>query len=159
MQAFDASSALYAWDNYPVEQFPPLWAWLASQIATGELTIVSVALEEVGHKSPECAAWLKAQQISVLPITQAILLDALRIKNLLGIEDDLYGSGVGENDLYIIATARAHSAELLTDERRQPGLPVARRNYKIPAVGAMAEVQVQSLNFVEYFKRSQVIFG
>ena len=159
MQVFDASSALYAWDNYPVNQFPPLWAWLASQIAISGLTIVSVALEEVGHKSPECAAWLKACRIGALPITQAILIDALRIKNLLGIEDDLYGSGVGENDLYIVATARAHGAELLTDERRQPGLPNSRRNYKIPAVCAMPEVQVQSLNFVEYFKRSQVVFG
>lgn len=159
MQVFDASSALYAWDNYPVQQFPPLWAWLASQITSRSLTIASVALKEVGHKSPECAAWLKAQQISVLPITQAILLDALRIKNLLGIEDDLYGSGVGENDLYIVATARAHGAELLTDERRQLDLPHSRRSYKIPAVCAMAEVQVHSLNFVEFFKRSQMVFA
>ena len=159
MLVFDASSALYAWDNYPVQQFPPLWAWLESQITSGSLTIAGVALEEVGHKSPESAAWLKAQQIRVLPITQAILLDALRIKNLLGIHDDLYGGGVGENDLYIIATARAHGGELLTDERRQPALPQSPRSYRIPAVCAMVEVHVQNLNFVEYFKRSQVVFG
>ncbi len=70
MQVLDASSALYAWDNYPLEQFPPLWAWLARQIATGELTIPAVALDEVGHKSPDAAVWLKAQRISVLPMTK-----------------------------------------------------------------------------------------
>lgn len=43
MLVFDASSALYAWDNYPIEQFPPLWAWLALRIAKGQLTISAVA--------------------------------------------------------------------------------------------------------------------
>jgi predicted nucleic acid-binding protein len=159
MQVFDASSALYAWDNYPVEQFPSLWAWLARQIATGELTISAVALDEVSQKSHECGAWLKAQKISVYPMTQAILMDALRIKSLLGIQGELYGSGVGENDLFIIATARAHGAELLTDEARQPSLPIDRRRYKIPAVCALPEVQVRPLNFIEYIRRSQVVFG
>jgi predicted nucleic acid-binding protein len=159
MQAFDASSALHAWDNYPVEQFPPLWTWLARQIATGELTIPAVALDEVGHKSPDCALWLKAQNITVYAMTQAILMDALRIKNLLGIQGELYGGGVGENDLFIIATARAQGVDLLTDEARQRSLPTDRRKYKIPAVCALAEVQVRAFNFVEYIKRSQVVFA
>ena len=159
MQVLDASSALHAWDNYPLEQFPPLWAWLARQIAAGELTIPAVALDEVGHKSPDAAVWLKAQRISVLPVTQAILMDALRIKGLLAIEGDQYGSGVGENDLFIIASARARGAELLTDEARQPSLPFNRRGYKIPAVCDLPEVQTRCLSFVEYFKRSQAVFG
>ncbi|MEY4750739.1 MAG: hypothetical protein RIQ60_2953 [Pseudomonadota bacterium] len=159
MPVLDASSALHAWDNYPVEQFPPLWAWLTQQIAKGELSIPQVALEEVSHKSQACAVWLKAQRITVHVVTQAILLDALRIKALLGIQGDLYSSGVGENDLIIVATARAHGLDLLTDEARQPGLPQDRRRYKIPAVCALPEVQVRTLNFIEYIKRSQVVFG
>lgn len=159
MQVLDSSSALHAWDNYPIEQFPPLWAWLAQRVALNELSISGVALEEVRHKSPECATWLKTQQIRVLPITQAILMDALRIKALLQIEEEQYGSGVGENDLFIIATARAHDAELLTDEARQPNLPKQLRRYKIPAVCALPEVQVFCLSFVEYFRRSGAIFG
>lgn len=159
MQVFDSSSALHAWDNYPIEQFPPLWAWLAQCVALGELSISGVALEEVRHKSPECAAWLKTQQIRVLPMTQTILMDALRIKALLQIEEELYGSGVGENDLFIIATARAHDAELLTDEARQPDLPKQLRKYKIPTVCALPEVRVSCLNFVEYFRRSRAVFG
>ena len=141
------------------DSHPPLWAWLARQIATGELTIAAVALDEAGHKSPDAAMWLKTQRISVLPMTQAILTDALRIKTLLGIDGDQYGSGVGENDLFIIATARAHGAELLTDEGRQPSLPNSRRSYKIPAVCGLPEVQTPCMTFVEYFKRSQTVFG
>ena len=86
-------------------------------------------------------------------------MEALRIKALLGIEGDLYGGGVGENDLFIIATARAHGAELLTDEARQPGLPKNPRNFKIPAVCNLPEVQVVCLNFVDYIKRSRALFG
>ena len=156
MQVLDSSSALHAWDNYPIEQFPPLWAWLAQRVTLSELSISEVALKEVRHKSPECATW---QQIPVLPMTQAILMDALRIKALLQIEEEQYGSGVGENDLFIIATARAHAAELLTDEARQPNLPKQLRRYKIPAVCALPEVQVVCLSFLEYFRRSRAIFG
>ena len=32
MQTFDASSMIYAWDNYPIEQFPPLWDWMGVQV-------------------------------------------------------------------------------------------------------------------------------
>ncbi len=159
MPALDASSAIHAWDNYPIEQFPALWAWLADQIAAAKLTIAAVAMTEVEKKSPDCADWLKVQDITVLPITQDILTDALRIKSLLGIVGERYGTGVGENDLFIIATIRARGVELLTDESRQPSLPTNMQKYKIPAVCALPGVRVQCLNFVEYFKRSKVIFG
>jgi predicted nucleic acid-binding protein len=159
MQALDASSVLYAWDNYPLEQFPPLWAWVAQRILTQEVAIPAVALDEVARKSPECADWLKTKLIRVLAMTQDILMDALRIKGLLGIDDDIYGDGVGENDLFIIATARALHLELITDERRQPDLPKNMRKYKIPAVCGMQGVQVQSLNFVEFIKRSKAVFA
>ncbi|MGK2940794.1 MAG: DUF4411 family protein [Immundisolibacter sp.] len=159
MQVFDASSAVYAWDNYPIEQFPSLWTWLSHPIATGELTISTVALKQTGDISPECAGWLRAQPIRVLPITDDITMDALRIKALLDIEGERYGTGVDENDLLIIATARAHAAELVTNEGLQPSLPKNRRNYKIPAVCDLPEVNAASLSFLDYFKRSRVVFG
>lgn len=159
MQVFDASSAIYAWDNYPIEQFPSLWTWLSHRIATGELTISTVALKETRDKSPECAGWLKAQQIGVLPITDDITMDALRIKTLLGIVGEQYRRGVDENDLFIIATARAHAAELVTNERLQLTLPTNRPNYAIPAVCDLPEVDVVSLAFLECLKRSRVVFG
>lgn len=159
MQVLDASSALYAWDNYPIEQFPSLWLWLGSQIATGDLQISSVALEEVERKSPECAAWLEAENVSVHNVDQKILLDAVRIKALLSIEGDRFGGGVGENDLLIIAAARSKGAVLITDERRQPDLPRTKANYKIPAVCGLQTVEVSCLNFLEYLKKSKVVFG
>ena len=84
--------------------------------------------------------------------------DAMCIKLLLGIVSDNYRAGVGENDLLIIATARAQRAELVSEERRQNDLPKERHNYKIPAVCAMAEVSVPCMNFIDFIKRSAVVF-
>ena len=47
MQVFDASSIIYAWDNYPIQQFPGLWEWIATQIEAELVTMSSVAFELV----------------------------------------------------------------------------------------------------------------
>lgn len=158
MRVFDASSMIYAWDNYPLQQFPGLWEWMADQVGQSGLAMPSVALDEVAHKAPECAEWLKAADLKVLDISNAVLQDAMRIKNLLGIVGDKYGGGVGENDLFIIATARAHGAELVTDEKWQPAPPKKLENCKIPAVCDMPTVAVRWLKFIDYIKESGAVF-
>jgi hypothetical protein len=159
MQVFDASSMIYAWDNYPILQFPPLWEWMATQIEKSSLVMPSVAFDEVANKSPECAKWLKDTGIAQLEMTNTILQDALRIKGLLGIDGDNYHpKGVGENDLFIIATARAHSTGLVSDEERQNALPKKPAKMKIPAVCTMKEVDVPCINFLEFIKRSDKVF-
>jgi predicted nucleic acid-binding protein len=158
MRVLDASSMIYAWDNYPMQQFPGLWEWMADQIEQGELTMPSVALEEVTYKAPECAEWLKACDLEVLEINNTILKDAMHIKNLLGIVGDKYHpKGVDENDLLIIATSANHNADLVSDESKQklPDLPAKR---KIPAVCAMDEVGITCISFIEYIKLSGAVF-
>lgn len=159
MQVFDASSMLYAWDNYPVAQFPGLWRWMADHVARGVIQMPEVAVDEVGHKAPECVSWLKDAGLQKMPVTEAILLEAFRIKGLLEIEEDKYGAGVGENDLIIIATAKLHDSELVTDEAFQPSANKQKRNWKIPAVCNMECVQTPWIDFVDYIKRSQAVFG
>jgi predicted nucleic acid-binding protein len=159
MRVFDASSMIYAWDNYPVRQFPPLWEWMASQIEAKQLVMPSVAFEEVQHKTPDCGEWLKDNNLEQLAISNAILQDARRIKGLLGIVDDNYHpKGVGENDILIIATARQHGAELVSDEERQTNLPQVSSKRKIPAVCVMQTVSVSCINFIEYIKASGAVF-
>jgi predicted nucleic acid-binding protein len=159
MQVFDASSMIYAWDNYPVRQFPPLWEWMASQIEAKQLVMPTVAFEEVQDKTPDCGAWLKENNLEQLAISNAILQDAKRIKGLLGIVDDNYhAKGVGENDILIIATARFHGAELVSDEERQSTTPQVPAKRKIPAVCAIPAVSVSCINFIEYIKRSEEVF-
>jgi predicted nucleic acid-binding protein len=159
MQVFDASSMIYAWDNYPIRNFPGLWDWMAEQVEEAKLMMPSVALDEVANKTPECGEWLEENNLEQLEINNAILHDAMRIKRLLGIVADKYHSkGVGENDILIIATARAHSAVLVSDEVRQPTSPVEPSKRKIPAVCGMMEVNVPCINFIEFIKRSDEIF-
>ncbi|MCB1960215.1 MAG: DUF4411 family protein [Rhodocyclaceae bacterium] len=159
MQVFDASSMIHAWDNYPILQFPALWNWMADRVAQGVIQMSEVAAEEVGHKVPECVNWLKDVGLQKLPVTEAILLEAMRIKELLEIEEDRYGSGVDENDLIIIATAKIHNVELVTNEGVQTALPVQKRKYKIPAVCKMHTVKVPSLDYLLYLKRSEAVFS
>ena len=159
MRVFDASSMIYAWDNYPVGQFPGLWEWMANQIEAKQLVMPSVAFEEVQNKTPDCGEWLKDNDLEQLAISNVILQDAKRIKGLLGIVGDNYHSkGVGENDILIIATARAHGAELVSDEEKQRTLPQVLSKRKIPAVCDMAGVSVTCINFIEYIKGSEAVF-
>jgi len=159
MRAFDASSLIYAWDNYPIGQFPPLWDWLADQIQAGNFVVSEVAFQEVHNKAPECAEWLDEQQIHRLPRTNEILQEAMRIKELLGIVDDNYHSkGVGENDLLIIATSKIHGIPLVTDEGFQSRLPDVLSKCKIPTVCNFPQVNVDWIKFIDLIKASNEIF-
>lgn len=159
MRVLDASAIIHAWDNYPLAQFPGLWEWLGSEMHTHQLAIPVVALEEVGHKAPECAKWLKVAGVLRLQIDGTVVMAALAIKQALGIVNDQYHpKGVDENDIFIIAAAKVHGAELVTNEKRQFGAQVEARKYKIPAVCGIPVVDVPSLNFLEYIQKSKQVF-
>jgi len=150
---------IYAWDNYPLRQFPPLWNWMARQVEEGILVMPDVAYGEVNQSDPDCASWLRNHRLVRLEVTNEILQIALQIKNLLGIVGDRYHpNGVGENDILIIATAHVHQSELISDEGRQAVPPVNASRRKIPSVCSMPGVAVPCYNFVEYIKRSNEIF-
>jgi predicted nucleic acid-binding protein len=158
MPVFDASSIIHAWDNYPVQQFPGLWEWMASQIEVNSISISSVAFNEVGHKTPDCGRWLDLSNIERLSINNEIMQDAMRIKGLLGIIGDQFDvKGVDENDLLILSTARHHGLELISEER-QPNPPVNPKKRKIPVVCRMPEVAVPCLTFIEFIRQSNEVF-
>jgi predicted nucleic acid-binding protein len=160
MQVFDASSMIYAWDNYPVGQFPGLWTWIANEINERRLMMSVVAYGEVCAGTPDCGDWLVAAKLERLEITNAIAQEAVRIKALLGIVDDNYHpKGVGENDLLIIATARTHGRELISNEGRQNVPPDVKSKRKIPSVCAMPDVAVPCVDFIQYIRRSEAVFG
>ncbi|MGJ8668940.1 MAG: DUF4411 family protein [Oceanococcus sp.] len=160
MRVIDASSIVYGWDNYPIGQFPPLWAWIELEIENGDLVIPSVALDEVVATAPDCGKWLKAAGIKKLTVTNEVLTLANAAKSMIGVVGDAYHpKGVGENDLLIISTAKAEGVELISDEGRQKSVPKDSRKMKIPAVCDLPGVSVSCINFIEYIKQSNRVFG
>jgi predicted nucleic acid-binding protein len=160
MQAFDASSMIHAWDNYPVRQFPGMWQWISAQINERRLVMPVVAYAEVCQRTPDCGEWLANANLERLDVTNVIVQDAIRIKGLLGIVGDRYHpKGVGENDILIICTARAHGRELVSDEGRQNVRPELESKRKIPSVCSMPQVGVACINFIDYIKRADFVFG
>ena len=158
MPDFDASSMIYAWDNYPEKQFPGLWEWIEVRIQAKDICMSIVAFDEVKLKAPDCANWLTQRGVEQHDITNDIVQDANRIKSLLGIVGDNYHpKGVDENDLLIIATARANGVQLISEEH-QPLEPNEPRKRKIPAVCRMNGVAHPCTNFIEYIKAVGAVF-
>ncbi len=154
MYSFDASSMIHAWDNYPPENshFDSLWQWFSVQIDNKDFCISAKAMDEVSHKIPECGNWLKSKNIETYPLTAISLATAQVIKTLLGIVEEQYTKGVGENDLLIISIAKENEAALVSEESRQNKLPALKSNYKIPAVCNMPEVNVECVSFLDLLK-------
>ena len=159
MHTLDASSILHAWDNYPLTQFPGLWDWLAAEIQAQRLSIALVALDEVGHKSPDCATWLKSQNIRRLAMSNDVIQAAMDITQHVGIQNDQYHpKGVDENDILIIAAAQYHGATLVTNEARQSSSLKEPTRRKIPAVCDLPGVAVAHKNFLDYLRASEQVF-
>ena len=159
MLVIDASAIVHAWDNYPFDQFPPLWEWLEDECKNGDLCIPRPALDEVDAVCPDCGNWLRAIQTTVLPVKNEVLVEASRIKGELGIANDQYHpKGVDENDILIIASARTAQSELVSNEAKQPSLPLNRKQYKIPAV-CTHFAPPPAIDFLECLKRSGRRFG
>jgi Domain of unknown function (DUF4411) len=155
MQIIDASSMIWAWENYPVGQMVGFWTWFGGEVAAGHIVFPAVALDEVNHKVPDCGTWLVENECTVAPVTNQIVQLANAIKTLLGIANDNYGpKGVDENDLFIIATAQAMRMPLISDEGKQQNPPGNIKNSKIPAVCNHPDVDVECMKFLDYFKAS-----
>ena len=112
------------------------------------------------HVAPDCANWLRDNDIRRLDITNEVIQNAMQIKNDLGVRnDDYHADGVDENDLLIIATAKVEGAVLVSDEKRQTSLPNNIKRFRIPAVCAMPGVAISCINFIDYIKQSSRVFG
>lgn len=158
MRVIDASSIVHAWDNYPIDNFPKFWDWIDQEFSSSSLLVRCVAFDEVAHVSPNCCDWLKDKSVNRIEVTSTIAQHSKTLKGRLGITNDLYGTGIDENDIIIIATAIDLKHPLISNEGRQLSLPTKLKNYKIPAVCAMNDVKVECINVAEYIRQSKKTF-
>ena len=91
-------------------------------------------------------------------LSDEILQSALSIKQMLGITEENYGKGVGENDLLIIATAKVLKLTLITEERKQFPPPKEMKKRRIPSVCNLEGVDVICLQFIDLIKETDAIF-
>jgi predicted nucleic acid-binding protein len=154
----DASAVLDMWEDYPLLQFPNLWAWIAHEIGSGNLGISQIALDEVGNNEPACKTHLQLVGIQGIHVSADIARAAAANKADLNIVGSQYGAGLGENDIFIIATAKVCGATLITHEAIQMRLPANYSNYKIPAVCRLPTVSVPFCRIINYIKQSNKVF-
>ncbi len=160
MPVLDASSIVKAWDEYPPGIFPKLWTWLGDEVHKKKLRLAEPNLEEVGHVSPDCHAWLKVSGHEKIDVTATMLNIALQIKSDLGIQNERYSNkGADERDILAIAAAKELGWTLISDEERQPKVPALRKNYKIPAACLLPTVAVSCMGILDHIKASGKKFG
>jgi len=131
---------------------------MSSWVSNGDITMSIVAYDEVCKVSKECGDWLNLNGLQSTTPTASVLQRSVKIKSHLGIYDEKYGSGVGENDIIIIASAKENSETLVSDEKPQPILPSAKSSYKIPAVCLLSIVNIRCINFLTFIKESSEVF-
>lgn len=158
MRLIDASAILDLWEFYPLDVFPPVWAWIEEEIAGGNLRMPKVNVEEVVHKSEECGRLIMAYGLVPFEVGDAELRVAIAIKEALGIEGDNYGAGVDEKDIILIACAVVARVDLVTSENIQTSLPAVMAKYKIPAVCALPSVGVRSMRVIDLLRASGRVF-
>ena len=158
MYSFDASAIIDLWDNYPFSNqvFKPLWDKFVENTEHKIFVISDIALKEAKHKIDSEDFNCLVDKIKVYKKEGVDLVEAISIKSLLKIEEDNYGSGVGENDILIIAISKRIGAILVTNENKQPSLPPKESNYKMPAVCGLGEVKTESINLTELLHESSL---
>jgi predicted nucleic acid-binding protein len=134
---FDASSIILLWDKFK------------ENIEDKNFVISDIALKEAKHKIDTNEFNELIETIEIYKKEPSDLLEAQNIKGLLSIQEDEYGGGVGENDIFIIAISKRTDAILVNDEKRQNNLPASKTNYKIPAVCNLTQINVKNINLTE----------
>ena len=92
-------------------------------------------------------------------VVQSLLMDlqVLDSSKLVGMQ--VSGQVLDENGGVQTRSGTVTGVELISDENRQNTLPANAKKYKIPAVCAMRTVSVNCINFVDYIKQSNQVFG
>ncbi len=134
--------------------FDQLWKNILAHAGNSHFSISKVAFDEVkntiDNKDTQQQKFIQILKKFVVIETDIDDFNFVkRAKQKLGIVEDKYGNGVGENDLLIIATAERTNATLVTNEGVQSSAPENKSNAKIPLVckwmGGVQNINLQEL--------------
>ena len=160
MVMFDTSSLIHAWNVYPQKQFPKFWEWLFHNIKNQDIIFSQIVKQEL--KTEELVEYIKEAKPKFITPNNEIIQTAKEIKKFLDLKDGEKGNGVGEEDIFIMATALVQKLNLVTNEAIQREKDARKRNYKIPR--AFLEFQgskkdkCSTYDLLTYIKKSEQIF-
>ncbi len=164
LYSFDASAIVDLWDNYPIKNkhFTPLWEWFYEKVNAEIFVISDVAIAEVRQHIlydkliadiPKAQLFLAIlENIIIHKKTISDVRSVQKFKTFLGItEDNYHAKGVGENDFFIVASAKNNDMILVTNEAVQKDTNEInnKAKFKIPAVCNLSGVKVQSINLIK----------
>jgi Domain of unknown function (DUF4411) len=124
----DTSSLIAAWqEQYPIENFPAIWAKMDALIEEQRLVSPVDVLLEIKKRSDELHDWLKVHKPMFRELTVEVQIEAAqvlaRFPRLVG-EKKMRTSA----DPFVIALARVEGFQLVTDEKptgslNRPNIP------------------------------------
>lgn len=143
----DSSCLIKLHRDQPIDIYPSVWERLSELLASGDAVIPREADREMQVKDDELRRWLHARQVSVVESTE----DELAVVMQIAARHPGWVRGKkNAADPFLIATASARGAVVVTDERGT-GRATEDRNLRIPTVAA--EFGVKCITYTELVRQ------
>lgn len=150
--SIDTSSIVYAWNEYPRANFPPLWPKMERAIAEGLIVAPRDVLLELERVEPEAYEWAKRQDGFSLELNEAI---QEATKAILSQYRELVKDKANRTkaDAFVIAVAQVHGCTVVTNEK--PTYSLSRPH--IPDV--CAKMKIRCIDLLGLIKEREWVIG
>lgn len=149
--SLDSDSAINAWRDYPINNFPKIWHWIEQMGNEGNLGMSEVVFRELEKGGDECYKWFKERKTDfVHPNDDDVQRELDRLVNTY----NNFGliTGKNEGDPFVVALAIVKDGIVVTNESMSNNM----NGPKVPDV-CRAE-GIHWIKFVDVIQREGVRF-